>query len=88
MYRTQVLADGPVSYWTFDESAAGTGVVLDSVGNNDGSFQGATVRTAGLIDVGAAQFSDSNGEGVNVGNGGGDFFKRATTPRLIPGICR
>jgi len=72
-YNDLILSHGPVSYWTFDESATGTGTAFDSASNNDGTFGGTAERTAGLVGVGAAQFNTTAGDTVNVGNGGGDF---------------
>ena len=58
-----------VSYWNFDESAAGQDTAFDQVGDNDGTFATAT-RTTGLIGTGAASFPGTSGSTVNVGNGG------------------
>ena len=56
-----------VSYWSFDESASGTDIATDSQGGNNGTFNGNTVRTDGLIGVGAAFYPGNNPAGVNVG---------------------
>ena len=71
VYSDAVLADGPASYWTFDESASGTGTAFDAVDGNDGTFGGTATRTAGLAGVGAAQFNHTAGDAVNVTNGVG-----------------
>ena len=52
VYSDAVLADGPASYWTFDESASGTGTAFDAVDGNHGTFVGTATRTAGLAGVG------------------------------------
>lgn len=84
-----VQSPGPkslVSYWNFDESNTGTGTAIDQRDSNNGAFQGTAVRTAGLIGVGAAQFNDTNGDGVNVGNGTGNnfsFSKGLTVEALV-----
>jgi hypothetical protein len=71
-YSTEVMADSPVSYWPFDESASGTGTAFDQIDGNDGAFAGTATRTTGLIGTtGAALFSSTIGEGVNVTNGVG-----------------
>ena len=67
-----VEAASLVSYWSFDESASGTGTALDQIDGNDGTFGGTVTRTTGLIGVGAAQFSHNNG--INVGTGTGGNF--------------
>ena len=72
-YRELVVADSPVSYWTFDEANTGTTGALDHAGNNNGVFQGTAVRTDGLVGVGAAQFPAAAPDAINVGTGGGDF---------------
>jgi len=64
---------GLVSSWSFDEAASGTGIALDAVGTNHGFFEGTATYTAGLIGTGAALLNHIPGDGVNVGNGGGDF---------------
>jgi hypothetical protein len=61
---------GPASlrtYIPFDESASGTGIAFDQIHANNGTFAGASTRTAGLIGVGAANINNS--AGVNLGNG-------------------
>ena len=59
----------PVSYWSFDESATGTGTAYDGTDGNDGTFAGTATRAPGLIGPGAAQINHTTGDGVNVGNG-------------------
>ena len=62
----------PVSYWNFEGSAIGTGTAFDQNDGNDGIFGGTVTRTPGLVGVGAALFSHSNG--INVGSGTGGNF--------------
>lgn len=67
----------PVSYWSFDESASGTGTAYDLTdGNNSVSLNTAT-RTSGLIGAGAALFNHA-GAGVDVGAGTGNNFSFTT----------
>lgn len=68
----------PVSWWTFDESNAGTGTAFDQVDSNPGTFQGTATRTAGLVGLGAALFNNLNGDAVNVGQGSGNNFSTTT----------
>jgi len=68
------LPAGLISYWDFDEAAGPVeGHTLDFAydrqDGNDGSFQGGATRTAGLVGLGAAQFGNAGGMGVNVGPG-------------------
>ncbi|MCA9248424.1 MAG: lamin tail domain-containing protein, partial [Planctomycetales bacterium] len=72
-YSSLVLADSPVSYWNFDESDSGAQTAVDQTGDNHGVFGGAAGRTAGLAGLGAARFTGTLGDHVNVGDGGGDF---------------
>lgn len=67
-----------VSYWNFDESSSGTGMALDLVDGNDGTFAGSATRTTGLIGVGSALFNNTNTDGVNLGSGTGNNFSVTT----------
>lgn len=57
-----------VSYWNFDESSSGTGNALNQAVGDDGVFAGVATRTVGLQGIGAADFSNADGERVAVGN--------------------
>ncbi|NNC87598.1 MAG: LamG domain-containing protein [Akkermansiaceae bacterium] len=63
-----------MSYWNFDESDTGTGTAFDQEDSNDGVFEGAAIRATGLIGAGAASFTNTNGDGVNVGAGTSNNF--------------
>ncbi len=67
-----------VSFWDFNEAAAPeAGRMLDFAydrkADRNGSFQGTATRTGGLVGLGAGQFNDTNGDGVNVGSDGYSF---------------
>lgn len=66
--------EGLVSYWSFDESDSGTDTVQDQPGGNHGDFEVNVERTAGLIGSGAAQFTNTAGDAVNVGSGEDNNF--------------
>ncbi len=55
-----------ISYWTFDEEFEGSRVP-DQAGSNHGSYFGQAQRTEGLVGPGAAHFSDTAGDLLNVG---------------------
>ena len=64
---------GLVSFWDFNEAAGPVpsntlNFAYDRVGTNDGTFAGTATRTTGIVGVGAGQFNDINGDGVNVGS--------------------
>jgi hypothetical protein len=67
-------ATPPVSYWTFDEAAAGTGTAFDQIDANDGAFVGAATRAPGLVGQGAASFDNTGGTAVNLGPGTANNF--------------
>ena len=55
-----------ISYWSFDETLEGVRV-LDRAGSNHGSFEGRVHRVGGLVGDGAAMFTNSAGDLINVG---------------------
>lgn len=76
---TDGLLTLPVSYWSFDEAASGTGTAYDGIDGNNGTFQGTATRAPGLIGAGAAQFNHTVGQdAVNVGSGVGNNFSFTT----------
>ena len=67
-----------ISYWNFDESNTGTATALDQIDGNDGFFGGLATRTNGLLGVGAASFTDTNGDRVSTGAGTGSNYSVTT----------
>jgi len=50
MAEAQIITDGLVSYWTFDETDSDGDTVKDVIGNNDGTLLGAEIVPDGKID--------------------------------------
>ena len=67
-----------VSYWSFDEAAAGTLGATDPVTGNHGSFLGTATRTTGLAGLGAARFNNTGTDAVAVGAGVSGSFSMST----------
>ena len=63
-YFMEVFADTPVSYWKLDETTGTTAV--DSVGGNNGTYAGATLNQAPLINAGTAVLFSGSGSGITV----------------------
>jgi hypothetical protein len=55
-----------ISYWSFDETLEGSRA-MDRAGSNHGSFEGQVRRVRGLVGEGAAMFTNSQGDLINVG---------------------
>jgi ferric-dicitrate binding protein FerR (iron transport regulator) len=55
-----------ISYWSFDETLEGSRA-MDRAGSNHGSFEGHIRRVAGLVGEGAAMFTNTTGDFINVG---------------------
>ncbi|MEM7264147.1 MAG: LamG domain-containing protein, partial [Planctomycetota bacterium] len=69
------IADGLVSFWSFDE---GSGSARDASGGNDGTLGSGADRVAGLVGSGALSFDNSSNAFVNIGNGNDDNFSVTT----------
>lgn len=63
-YNEEVLLDSPVARWGLDETTGTTAV--DSVGGNNGTYAGATLNQAPLINAGAAVLFSGSGSGITV----------------------
>ncbi len=77
------LPAGLVSHWDFDEADGPVpgfkqNFAYDRQGDNDGSFQGGTLRVPGVIGQGAVHFDNALGSTVSVGNGGNADFTVTT----------
>ena len=65
MAECQVLEDGLISFWTFDESDMEDKIVKDTVGNNHGTIMGDPEVVDGWI--GDALLFDGVDDGINCG---------------------
>ena len=63
-YADEVLADSPVARWKLDETTGTTAV--DSVAGNNGTYAGATLNQAPLINAGTAVLFSGSGSGITV----------------------
>ena len=63
-YNEEVLLDSPVARWRLDETTGTTAV--DSVGGNNGTYAGATLNQAPLINAGTAVLFSGSGSGITV----------------------
>ncbi len=62
-YTNAIVTDGLVSWWKFNEAS---GTLTDTVGNNDGTYNGSLYQQTGLIDY--ALGFDGVDDNVNCGN--------------------
>lgn len=63
-YDQEVLADSPVSYWKLDETSGTT--VTDSVGSNHGTYAGATLNQAPLINARSSVLFSGSSSGITI----------------------
>lgn len=63
-YNEEVLLDSSAARWRLDETTGTTAV--DSVGGNNGTYAGATLNQAPLIDAGTAVLFSGSGSGITV----------------------
>ena len=63
-YVEEVTADSPVAWWRLDETTGTT--AFDEIGSNDGTYAGATLDQAPLINTGRSVLFSGSSSGITI----------------------